>query len=126
VVAGGVVHALRVLPKNGFGLCPGSPGLTDWLAGLLDDLAGLDEGRPLTFGDLADKGIRLRMLTTSVTHGLPQRLPFDDRQFLYDSNQLRRLFPGYVVDHMDKYAEPPSSSVPAPPGVELRHLPDVE
>ena len=126
VVAGGVVHALRVLPGNGFGLCPGSPGLTDWLAGLLDDLAGLDGGRPLTFGDLAAKGIRLRMLTTDVTHGIPQRLPFDDRQFLYDGNQLRRLFPGYVVDHMDEYAEPPSSPLPAPPGVELRHLPDVE
>jgi predicted acylesterase/phospholipase RssA len=126
LLAGGVLYALRVLPKHGFGLCPGSPGLTDWLAAQIDDLAGMSQGRPLTFGDLAAKGIRLRMLTTSVTHGLPRRLPFDDRQLLYDSKRLRQLFPSYVVDHMDEYAEPPSSPVRTPAGVTLMHLPDVE
>jgi predicted acylesterase/phospholipase RssA len=126
LAAGGAVHALRVLPKSGFGLCPGRPGLTDWLAAQLDDLAGIDQGRPLTFGDLAARGIQLRMLTTSVTHGLPHRLPFADRQFLYDSRQLRRLFPEYVVEHMDMYAQPPASPISAPAGVTLRHLPDVE
>jgi predicted acylesterase/phospholipase RssA len=126
LLAGGLRYALRVLPKTGFGLCPGSPGLTDWLAAQIDELAGIDQGRPLTFGDLAARGIRLRMLTTSVTHGLPRRLPFDDRQLLYDSTRLRELFPKYVVDHMDAHAEPPSSPVPAPAGVTLLHLPDVE
>ena len=148
-----VLHAGRVLPQNGFGLCPGSPGLTDWLAERLDDVAGLHGRRaatglrgpnaatglrgpnaatglggrrwPLTFGDLEAKGIQLRMLTTSLTHGLPHRLPFEDRRFLYDSAQLRRLFPPYVVDHMDAHAEPPSSPVQGPPGVTLRHLPEM-
>ena len=46
-----VVHAGRALPENGFGLCPGLPGLTEWLAAQLDDVAGIDQGRPLTFGD---------------------------------------------------------------------------
>jgi predicted acylesterase/phospholipase RssA len=126
LAVGGVVHALRVLPDNGFGLCPGSPGLTDWLAAQIDELAGLDGGRPLTFGDLAARGIQLRMLTTSVTHGMPHRLPFADRQFLYDSQRLRQLFPKYVVDHMDEHATPPSSPVKARAGVQLQHLPGVE
>ncbi|MGH4001895.1 MAG: hypothetical protein ACRDTJ_31030, partial [Pseudonocardiaceae bacterium] len=126
LLAGAVVHALRVLPHNDFGLCLGSPGLTDWLAAQLDDLADLNEGRPLTFGDLASRGISLRMLTTCLTHGIPYRLPFDDRQFLYDSNELRRLFPAYVVDQLDTHAKAPSTPVTAPEGVTLRHLPDVE
>jgi predicted acylesterase/phospholipase RssA len=126
LVAGGAVHALRVLPGNGFGLCPGRPGLTDWLAAQIDELAGMEPGRPLTFGDLAARGIQLRMLTTSVTHGIPHRLPFADRQFLYNSTQLRRLFPEYVVEHMDRYAEPPASATAPPAGVTLLHLPDVE
>jgi len=126
LLAGAVVHALRVLPSNDFGLCLGSPGLTDWLTVQINDLAGLGEGRPLTFGDLASKNIQLRMLTTCLTYGIPYRLPFDDRQFLYDSTELRRLFPASVVDYMDDYAEAPKRPVSAPEGITLRHLPTVE
>jgi Patatin-like phospholipase len=126
LLAGGLRYALRVLPRTGFGLCPGSPGLTDWLAAQIDELAGIDQGRPLTFGDLAARGIRLRMLTTSVTHGLPRRLPFDDRQLLYDSRRDARAVPEVRRRPQDAHAEPPSSPMPAPAGVTLLHLPDVE
>ena len=56
-----VVRTLKALPGNGFGLCDGHtrdasvdyPPLTDWLADVLDDLAGLPKQvKPLTFGDL--------------------------------------------------------------------------
>jgi hypothetical protein len=125
LVAGAILHAGRVLPEAGYGLCPGTPGFAEWLANQIDDLAGMHaQGRPLTFGDLASKGITLRMLTTSLTDGLPHRLPFDHRRFLYDSDQLRQLFPPYVVDHMDAHAQPPNRPAPAPPGVRLHHLPD--
>ena len=56
-----VRRTLRALPANGYGLCDGhtsdpavgSPPLTDWLTGTLDELAGLAAGAgPLTFGRL--------------------------------------------------------------------------
>jgi hypothetical protein len=89
-------------------------------------MAGMPPSRPLTFGDLQAKGIRLRMLTTSLTHGLPYRLPFDNRMFHYDSAELRALFPEYVVDHMDANAEVPSRPLRTPEGTELLHLPVTE
>ena len=118
-----VLHTGSALPRNGFGLCPGSPGLTDWLASQLDDLAGLEGARPLTFGDLKAKGIGLRMLTTCLTHGLPYALPFEDRRFLYSTKELRGLFPAYVVDHLDHYARAPSRPAHTPDGDSLVHLP---
>ena len=48
----------RAVARNDLGLCTGMPSggsraaLTPWLADLLDDLAGKDDGAPLTFGDL--------------------------------------------------------------------------
>jgi hypothetical protein len=50
------------IPDNDFGLCPGktqpgnsTPGLSDWLADLIDEIAGRDPKNdpPLTFGDLS-------------------------------------------------------------------------
>ena len=53
------VRFVRSVPDNCFGPCSGMPGdresaavLTPWLADLLDELAGMVDGRPLTFGDL--------------------------------------------------------------------------
>lgn len=121
-----VLSAGSALSGNGFGLCPGSPGLTDWLASQLDDLAGVEPARPLTFGDLKAKGIELRMLTTCLTHGVPYRLPFEDRRFLYSSTQLRGLFPAYVVDHLDRHARAPSRPARTPDGETLVHLPPTD
>jgi hypothetical protein len=57
--AAAAVRFVRSVPDNCFGLCSGMPSgrgsaaaLTPWLADLLDELAGMPEGRPLTFGDL--------------------------------------------------------------------------
>ena len=79
----------RALGRNDFGLCSGlpsgdggAPALTPWLADLIDDLAGTDDGGPLTFGDLRAKGVELHVMTTNVTHRRPHRMPWSSRELL--------------------------------------------
>ena len=103
----------RAVGRNAFGLCSGlsaegsgTPALTPWLAGLIDDLAGKEGDAPLTFGDLRAKGIRLEVMTTNVTHRRPQRMPWGHQQLLFDPDELRRLFPERIVAWME--AHPPT------------------
>ena len=103
----------RALGRNDFGLCSGlpsgdggAPALTPWLADLIDDLAGKDDGGPLTFGDLRAKGIELHVMTTNVTHRRPHRMPWSSRELLFDPGELRRLFPERIVAWME--AHPPA------------------
>jgi len=104
----------RALGSNGFGLCSGlssdETALTPWLADLIDDLAGKDGGAgPLTFGDLRARGIDLQMMTTNVTHRRPQRLPWSNRELLFDPIELRRLFPERIVAWMEAHPHPPGA-----------------
>ncbi len=99
-------HVLTDMPKNGFGLCsglrtPGSgaPALSEWLTDVLDDIAGVTSG-PLIFGDLAAGGVELAMLTTDLTDGTQQRLPFGHRVWAFAPDELRRLLPERVVAAM--------------------------
>lgn len=101
----------KALGGNMFGLCSGlgsgegtTPALTEWLADLVDDLAGKENG-PLTFGDLRAKGIDLQMMTTNVTHRRPHRMPWRDRELLFEPDELRRLFPERIVSWLE--AHPP-------------------
>lgn len=103
----------KALGENGFGLCSGfspddgaTPALTPWLADLVDDLAGKDDGAPLTFGDLRARGIELRMMTTNVTHRRPHRMPWSSRELFFDPTELRRLFPERVVAWMEAHPPP--------------------
>jgi predicted acylesterase/phospholipase RssA len=102
----------KALGENGFGLCSGlspegraTPALTPWLADLIDDLAGKDDG-PLTFGDLRAKGIELRMMTTNVTHRRPHRMPWRSRELLFDPTELRLLLPERIVAWMEAHPPP--------------------
>ncbi len=109
-----VRRELAKMSSNLLGLCTGMPNpkvggeaLIPWLSNLLDDYAGQPSGKPLTFGDLwgsadpgAEKRINLEMMTTSLTHGQPYRLPFDQRIFFYREEDFRKLFPKEVVDWM--------------------------
>jgi predicted acylesterase/phospholipase RssA len=134
-VVGGVVLALgglfaglalavirrltRGVPENLFGLCSGAPAsdgpeplaLTPWLTELLERCAGrvAADGSlpqvPLTFGDLAQDGPELAMMTTNLTNHTAHRLPWDSQEYWFDPGELRRLFPPHVVDHMA--AKPP-------------------
>lgn len=125
-----VRRAGRALADHHYGLCTGHDpapragtpeALTDWLSRFIDGLAGAEFqklGRPLTFGDLWGEGIdddpertrpgasepeiRLQMMTTNVTLSRPYRLPHFRRNFLFREEELRRYFPGPVVDWMKK------------------------
>lgn len=115
-IAVAIVSQLRrAVPDNFYGLCNGStsadagpdtPGLTPWLSSLIHCLAGQPAGRPLTFGDLWGEGGRdktdvdLQMMTTSLTHGRPYRLPFsgtEENLFSFKASEFAQLFPPDVV-----------------------------
>ncbi len=124
----GVVWSIRRelagMSSRMLGLCTGMPNpkvggdaLIPWLSDLLDRYAGQPVGKPLTFGDLwgstdssAEKRINLEMMTTSLTHGRPYRLPFDQRIFFFKEAQFRMLFPKHVVDWMVANARQSSRS----------------
>jgi predicted acylesterase/phospholipase RssA len=112
-----LVHALRVLPANAFGVCSGmpagdsdTPALTEWLADTIDAFAGRgpSASAPLTFGDLwsvaggnaKNRTINLEMMTTNLTHGRPYRLPGRTRRFFFAPDDMRRLFPERIVRWM--------------------------
>jgi Patatin-like phospholipase len=129
-VAIGLYRAItKGLPNNDFGLCPGksqpgnsNPGLTDWLADLIDDIAGRDPktNPPLTFGDLsrvaAGTGavdrqvINLRMMTTNLTLRRPYSLPLNEGGYAFKLEDFKRLFPqritSYLVEHCERADEP--------------------
>jgi predicted acylesterase/phospholipase RssA len=102
----------RAVALNGLGLCTGMPAdarraaLTPWLAELLDDLAGKDDGAPLTFGDLKAKGVRLEVMTTNVTHRRREQMPWKHHQLLFDPDELRRLFPERIVAWLEAHPPP--------------------
>ncbi|MEM8783463.1 MAG: hypothetical protein AAGE65_11490 [Planctomycetota bacterium] len=113
--------------RNNYGLCSGmavgNPAgannilpLTHWLHEQIQTAAGLDLDRPLTFadlhgarvpeplrpmmGDIPDRAIDLRMVTTCLTYGRPLELPCDTNRFAFDPDEWARLFPEEVVDYL--------------------------
>jgi hypothetical protein len=116
----------KSLPNNDFGLCRGktqpgnsNPGLTDWLADLIDDIAGRDPKTdpPLTFGDLSTaagppdgKSINLRMMTTNLTLRRPYSLPLSEAVYAFRLDDFKELFPErittYLVEHCERVDEP--------------------
>lgn len=118
---------LERIPDEMFGISAGfSPKgtedgpLTNWLAALLNDLAGRPgEPNPLTFGDLwgtrppledetADHEIQLEVMVTNLTNGKGVRLPRLGRDWYFDPAEMRRLFPEDVVRWMEE--NPPQLS----------------
>ena len=120
----GVVCSALKLPQHFFGLCRGyrQPDgeqpedrsyLTPWLNDLVQNVAGRPLDRPLTFGDLAGKGIELRMVTSNLCYGHPHRLPFpeNDAWAFFDEKEWASMFPRSVVEHLKsnppaRYANP--------------------
>jgi len=135
--------ATKKMPEDNFyGLCIGSgepgtrerPLLTDWLSGLLDDLAGIEGEGPLTFGHLKDAPVEgkepekpviaLKMLTTNLNHKEPYVFPREANTFLFKEEDMRRFFPEDVFRHMCDYAAqtgvvPPMGFHFLPQGYEL-------
>ena len=113
LLAAAILRKLFRLPASGYGFCSGRtvgdpsgpPGLTDWLSVYLNRLAGRSASSPpLTFGDLRSCGVRLRMITTCLTHGRPYGLPIDSNRFYFKEPEMRQYFPDSVVDWMMKHA----------------------
>jgi hypothetical protein len=113
------------IPDNDFGLCPGktqpgnsNPGLSDWLADLIDDIAGRDPKKdpPLTFGDLSPAEgagasrhkISLRMMTTNLTLRRPYSLPFteaNEKIYAFRLADFERLFPARITAYLTAHCE---------------------
>jgi predicted acylesterase/phospholipase RssA len=100
------------LKANNFGLCSGmegpnssAPALTPWLADEFDAMAGLgpDQG-PLTFGLLHENYIELAMLTTDLSAGTQNELPFKSRIWAFRPHEFEKLFPKRIVDHLIAHA----------------------
>jgi predicted acylesterase/phospholipase RssA len=125
-----VLTLARHSPGNGFGLCngmparaQGPPSLTSWLHEYLNDLAGKRTDEPLTFGELwagrlrspgapsphngeDRKEIELVTITTALNLGRPFRLPFDQDNFYFLEEDVRRLFPASVATWLVDHARP--------------------
>lgn len=106
------------VPKNYYGVCrghsatPDGTNLTDWLSDLIDRTAGLEAHTiPLTFGQLREKQIELKMVTSNLSHAHPYVLPEGLQNFLFKESDMRELFPDYVVQHMIKSRPDPDKTI---------------
>ena len=127
VLLGLVVAVMRAagrIAADDFGMCSGMPGvdsgnapaLTPWLHAKIHSLAGRGEGAaPVTFGDLDEHGVTLRVMTTNLTRHQPMAMPWRSREFFFDPARMRALFPADIVDWME--AHPPA--VPDAPAAQF-------
>ena len=124
------------LVGSDFGLCPGirqpyssRDGFTDWLARLIDEAAGNETGRPLTFGDLAAPpdgrpAIQLAMMTTSLMEKRPYTLPMpEDHRFVFEKGEWARIFPERVMAFLTTQCD--RFTPPAGEAGEYYHFPDL-
>jgi predicted acylesterase/phospholipase RssA len=137
LAAGAASQIFDVIPGNWFGICsgmaPASAGQTDsltrWLTEVIDRLANghapdddraAPRNQPLTFGELRSRGINFEVLTTSLTHARPYRVPFETRELFFRAEDFEKLFPASVVEHMKRHAVDRGDGYrPLPPPDEL-------
>jgi predicted acylesterase/phospholipase RssA len=134
--------------EHGYGLCAGAaldpaqaennPGLTDWMHKGIQLSAGLTlDDPPLTFRELwrapmepgsdrhggdapGTRAIDLQMITTSVTHMRPHRLPLVDKSITlyFRPDELLPYFPPAVVAALTAGARPYVQRKPSEPPTE--------
>lgn len=131
---------LKGIHRNGYGLCSGrstgsygEEGLTDWLTGYLNQLAGLPAGHsPLSFGDLwgtadhnAPREINLEVMTSAINQNMVYGIPFrkDAPPFFYDPDEWKALFPPAVMDSLAAAVRPRRAMVTNVNGKALHRLP---
>ncbi|VZO36669.1 patatin-like phospholipase family protein [Occultella aeris] len=118
-VFGLVICAAGLLGRlQGWGMCTGmagyggkgAPALTPWLHERIQTMAGRGGSgsgssgeAPVTFGQLADAGITLRMMTTNVTRYQPMAMPWDSGGYYIDPAVWRRYFPEDVVAWIEQH-----------------------
>ncbi len=105
------------LPANEFGISRGMSdsedgGLTTWLSTRINTLANRPEpetAEPVTFGELwgddpaavldaRARKIDLRMITTCLSRSRPYELPWEARNFFFEVEVWKKLFPAKVID----------------------------
>ena len=98
---------LRRVARLNFGICSGlsresRPALTDWLHDCLQDIAfGRERDRaPLTFGDLENAGIDLRIVATNLSTGRGEITPDLGRGYSFRPAEWARQFPEAVMAHL--------------------------
>jgi predicted acylesterase/phospholipase RssA len=145
----------------------GEQALAPWLHAEIQRTAGLDaDDPPLTFAQLwgvdgmspeemnlpreerleilsrepRRRKIDLQMMTTSLSHGRPMRLPApmrrdrgkskpeDGGQLLFKPSEMARFFPAAVVEHLTEYGKIPDGDIAAlleqdPSHADMRHFP---
>lgn len=110
-LAAGLIRDVLSLAKANFGLCTGTaqdatnaPALMEWVHDLIQAAAGRKPGGdPLTFGDLKEKDIYLRMMTTSLSLGIGYALPsLGKTMHYYDPEDLGKILPAEVADWIGK------------------------
>lgn len=103
-------HGLRA---NRCGICSGlrtapdkPPALTEWLHGLVQDIAGLPADAPLTFGQLrtSEPPIELALMTTGLSELRAHRLPHSSADLVFRASEMAALFPPAIVDWMKAHA----------------------
>ena len=112
-LAGALVQATwsakRGLRANRCGICSGRrtdpdnpPALTEWLHGLVQEISGLPEDTPLTFGQLrtSEPPIELALMTTGLSELRAHRLPHSSADLVFRASELAALFPPAIVDWM--------------------------
>lgn len=105
---------LGTLEANQFGLATGYGSgeayrLTPWLHRSLQQLAG-DPGGLLTFGQLRERGMELKLVTSCLSRRRPYVLPLDQRtddfkNMYFRPDEWSRFFPGEVLRHLMHCAE---------------------
>lgn len=98
--------------------------LIDWLYNTIQEAAGLQTTEPLTFAHLEGqpdysevirkaqikcldpkKSVKLRMITTCMTHGRPYTFPLIPNTFYFDEEKMAEYFPQQVVEWMKTHGE---------------------
>lgn len=124
------------LPEHGFGICSGltqpgnddkKPALTNWLADLIDEVAGNlgadgRPGDPLTVGQLAEHGVEIATMTTDLSSGRPYQLPLRNDNHYFSKSEFETLFPKRVVDYLVRSGEPLRDAGSTPPKEDLYRL----
>jgi hypothetical protein len=114
-----LLTVLRTLkPERGFGLCSGkteqgyeNDALLNWMHAEVQAAAGrtIDDD-PLTFADLAERGITLRLMTTDLSAGRPVRLPLiepksrqpSDRDYAFRIEELKPFLDAHLLQWLAK------------------------
>ena len=112
---------------------PEHSGLTDWLHKTIQHCAGLPLDQPLTFRMLQGKDpknpdLNLALVTTDLSASRPVTLPFsepDEEQtpYLFDPEELGRLFPPEVVTQMTEATQAGARKSPRPAARSGRSIP---